>query len=92
MHSLGSCILKETIHDMGDKPGHICASRLQGIQQCLRLVLAREIQRNVSYEYFVRLRPDLLVLTDLPNLEDAVLGRHCILARLRAANNIMESP
>ncbi|CAK9010769.1 unnamed protein product [Durusdinium trenchii] len=62
----------------------------QRIQQCLRLVLAREIQRNVSYEYFVRLRPDLLVLTDLPNLEDAVLGRHCILARLRAANNIMD--
>eukprot|EP00434_Breviolum_minutum_P002023 symbB.v1.2.001786.t1/scaffold95.1/size600632/34 len=55
------------------------------IKECLKLVKARELRRNISYEFFVRLRPDLLVLTDLPWPHHRA---PCLWARLRAAQHV----
>lgn len=56
----------------------------QRIKECLKRVLLREERVNTSYDFFVRLRPDLLLLSDLPWTGDA----KCVGARLRAARHI----
>ncbi|CAJ1397095.1 unnamed protein product [Effrenium voratum] len=67
-------------------------NQLRRMKQCLKLILAREAERR--YDFFVRLRPDLLVLSapDLRSVwgsSDAEgAGRRCVHARLRAARGI----
>ena len=64
------------------------ANQLRRMKSCLQKVLLRETRLNRSYGFFVRLRPDFLMLTDVPNLRTSDLGQGCMLARLRAAINI----
>ena len=64
------------------------ANQLRRMKACLKRVQEREALRNQSYSFFVRLRPDFLVLTDIPSLRTSALNKGCVLARLRAAINI----
>ena len=64
------------------------ANQLRRMKACLTRVQEREALRNQSYSFFVRLRPDFLVLTDIPSLRTSALNKGCVLARLRAAINI----
>lgn len=64
--------------------------QVQRIKECLKRVLLREERVNTSYEIFVRLRPDLLLLSDLPwsHWSRASAAANCVGARLRAAMHI----
>ena len=63
-------------------------NQLRRMKACLRKVLEREALLNYSYSFFIRLRPDFLVLTHIPNLQTSDLSKGCVLTRLRAAVNI----
>ncbi|CAE7631149.1 unnamed protein product [Symbiodinium sp. CCMP2592] len=63
-------------------------SQVKRITTCLRRVLERESKKNISYSFFVRLRPDFLLLSDLPDPRDPRRGPGCMLTRLRSAVNI----
>eukprot|EP00439_Symbiodinium_sp_Y106_P026338 s6638_g3.t1 len=56
-------------------------SQVKRITTCLRRVLERESKKNISYSFFVRLRPDFLLLSDLPDPRDPRRGPGCMLTR-----------
>ncbi|CAE7296274.1 unnamed protein product [Symbiodinium microadriaticum] len=63
-------------------------SQVKRITTCLRRVLEREWKKNITYSFFVRLRPDFLLLSDLPDPREPRQGPGCMLTRLRSAVNI----
>ena len=62
-------------------------SQTERIQACVKRILVRERKHNFTYAYFARLRPDFLVMSDFPDPRSR--GQGCMLARLRAAVNIV---
>lgn len=76
--------VKDHLADIAEAWAFPAKDQYQRIKECLKRVLLREERVNNSYDFFVRLRPDLLLLSDLPWTRDA----SCVGARLRAARYI----
>eukprot|EP00439_Symbiodinium_sp_Y106_P042467 s4302_g5.t1 len=62
-------------------------NQLMRLKGCLQLVLQREAKCNLRYSLFMKIRPDFLTLTDIPNPLRA-LSVGCFLSRVRSANHI----
>ena len=62
-------------------------NQLMRLKGCLQLVLQREAKCNLRYSLFIKIRPDFLTLTDIPNPLRA-LSVGCFLSRVRSANHI----